>query len=108
MAPPSPCDCFVSGHCCDSRAWGAHAWAGGNGRASVSQRGDQACVPACLRARFFTPCGTVCARSLVAQRMARTTTLALQALVALLCLTVVSGQFFVNLNDKNKVGAQEK
>jgi len=37
--------------------------------------------------------------------MARTTTLALQALVALLCLTVVSGQFFVNLNDKNKGGA---
>lgn len=50
----------------------------------------------------------VCARALVAQRMARTTTLALQALVALLCLTVVSGQFFVNLNDKNKVGAEEK
>ena len=36
-------------------------------------------------------------------RMARTSTLALCALVALLCLTVVSGQFFVNLNDKNKV-----
>ena len=36
-------------------------------------------------------------------RMARSSTLVLQALVALLCLTVVSGQFFVNLNDKNKV-----
>ena len=74
----------------------------------MAQRSDQALVPACRRARFFTPCGTVRARALVAQRMARTTTLALQALVALLCLTVVSGQFFVNLNDKNKVGAEEK
>ena len=35
-------------------------------------------------------------------RMGRTS-LVLQALVALVCLTVVSGQFFVNLNDKNKV-----
>jgi len=35
--------------------------------------------------------------------MARTSRLALQAAVALVCLTVVSGQFFVNLNDKNKV-----
>lgn len=36
-------------------------------------------------------------------RMGRRSSLALQALVALVCLTVVSGQFFVNLNDKNKV-----
>jgi hypothetical protein len=38
-------------------------------------------------------------------RMARTSTLALQVLVALLCLAVVSGQFFVNLNDKKDKGA---
>ena len=37
--------------------------------------------------------------------MGRRSSLALQALVALVCLTVVSGQFFVNLNDKNKGGA---
>ncbi len=37
--------------------------------------------------------------------MARTSTLALQVLVALLCLAVVSGQFFVNLNDKKDKGA---
>lgn len=49
------------------------------------------CGPVSLRSRH--QCG----------RMARTSTLALQALVALVCLTVVSGQFFVNLNDKNKV-----
>ena len=47
------------------------------------------------RARFvFVWCGC---------RMGRRSSLALQALVALVCLTVVSGQFFVNLNDKNKV-----
>ncbi len=43
---------------------------------------------------FFVWCGC---------RMGRRSSLALQALVALVCLTVVSGQFFVNLNDKNKV-----